>query len=54
MVTIKKDGAEGQYLRVRNTTKQELASLQDKINNGWSYCPKWEWKNAIRDRGKDS
>ena len=53
MVTISKPTHGGffpmTYLRVRNTTRQERAYLEEKIADGWSYCPKSVWKKNVRD-----
>ena len=54
MVTIcshKKSGGLN-YLRVRNTTREERATLEERLANGWMYCPKGEWKKNVRDRKK--
>jgi len=51
MVTIKKTtGTDSRYLRVRNTTREDLISLNEKLSNGWIYCPKGEWKKDLWDR----
>ena len=40
------------YIRVRNKTLEERTTLEEKLANGWMYCPKSEWKKNVRDRKK--
>jgi hypothetical protein len=45
MKTLKKDG---QYLRVKDTTKKDLEKLNDYLSSGWEYSSKKEWKENTR------
>lgn len=44
MKTIKKNS---EYKRVSDKTADEMVSFK-----GWSFCPKQEWKQNVRDVGK--
>lgn len=45
MKTIVKDGS---YVRIND------AEADQRVKQGWSYCPKSEWKSNVRDAGKPS
>ena len=53
MVTIVRTDLEGgrKYLRVKDSTRRDRSSLEEKIKNGWKYCSKGEWKRNVRDIG---
>jgi len=53
MKTLVRTDNEGnhRYQRVKDSTARDRRAIQTKIKNGWSYCPKSEWKSSVRDRG---
>ena len=51
MKTLKRQTKnEVEYKRVQDDEADRLVSIQ---SNGWSFCPKSEWKENVRDFGKE-
>ena len=38
------------FVRVPNRKNVEIEGIKELLANGWSYCPKSEWKEKVRDK----
>jgi hypothetical protein len=38
------------FVRVPNRKNVEIEGIKELLVNGWSYCPKSEWKEKVRDK----
>jgi hypothetical protein len=49
MKTLKsKNGTK--FVRVPNRKNAEIQGVKELLNKGWSFCPKSEWKEKVRDK----
>ena len=38
------------FVRVPNRKNVEIEGIKELLANGWSFCPKSEWKEKVRDK----
>ena len=50
MKTLKRTDRNGKlrYIRASDSTARDRAAIQEKVENGWEFCPKGEWKKNVR------
>ena len=49
MKTLKnKNGTK--FVRVPNRKNVEIQGIKELLEKGWSFCPKSEWKEKVRDK----
>ena len=53
--TLRRTDRDGmlRYIRASDSTARDRAAIQEKVKDGWAFCPKGEWKKLNRKRVVD-
>ena len=45
-----KNRAGNKFVRVPNKRELEIQGIKELLAKGWTFCPKSEWKESVRDK----